>query len=245
MRFSEIESGPLTIFRPPEPGKHYIIASDVAQNVQDGDFTTAEVFEYHESEQVAEWRGRIYPDEWAEKLFALGALYNWAFIAVEANPGGGGLTTLNILFDKLGYPNLYLRQRVDRTDTKISYHHLGWLTTGKTKPVMYNELAEALRNGWIVLHSEALIREAFKVQYDPQKRGQEAFGALPPAHDDLVDALAIYWQARKQFSPAQAVKPDVHGMLVDAGVVPEKKPFDPWELLEEDAEDLMTKWIHS
>lgn len=210
-----MDKGPLKILVPPERDKFYVVAVDVAQNVPGGNFTCANVFEYEHFEQVAVWHGRAYPDEFAYKLFCLGHLYNTAFIAVEANPAGGGGTILSILCNKLHYPNLYFRERVNTLSRKVSPERPGWVTTGTSKPPMYNEMSEVVRSVLLedeepqmFLHDPDTVEEMTKVIYDPAKRGQNAFGAVPPDHDDISDSVCIAYQARKQCAPPTAPDPD-------------------------------------
>lgn len=212
IEFFEIEKAPLRILVPPELDKHYVIGADVAINVPDGCYSCAQVLEYEHAEQVAVWHGRCDPDVFGHELNLLGHFYSQAFIAVEANPGGGGETVLKVLYRDHNYYNLYFRQRSGTMTEKVSFDRPGWFTTSRTKPVMYTELAMALRKPDsdeapdLILHDEFTIRELGRILYDPQRRGQDAYGAKRPDHDDYSDALAIAWQARKQFFPP--VKPD-------------------------------------
>lgn len=211
-----MDKGPLKILVPPEPDKHYVMAIDSALNVSGGDYVCAQIVEWRHNEQVAVWHGRAHPDEFAHKAYVLGHLYNTAFIAVEANAGGGGGTILSILLNKFNYPNLYFRERLDTVSRQISTERPGWMTTGKSKPTMYNDMSEVIRSvldedeaPQIILHDRETVEELACIQYDPAKRGQDAFGAVAPDHDDYSDALCISFQARKQFFPSPDPDPDI------------------------------------
>jgi len=179
---------------PPERRRYYVIGADVAEGVRGGDFSCAQVVDYDFVEQSAIWHGRVSPDIFGHILYTLGAYYNWAFIAVEANSIGS--TVLHVLHD-LGYPNLYYRERLDPLTRKVVSDKLGWLTTTKTKGPMLHELGKRIREGSVVLHDKLTIDELMSFTYDTSKSGKEQYGAEPGCHDDTPIALAIALAARE------------------------------------------------
>src|SRR5436190_2079421 len=65
--------------------------------------------------------------------------------AVECGQGPG-MTTQDILFKRIGYPNLYIWQVLDNRDLSKSYTtKLGWWTTRQSRPIIIQELYHALK----------------------------------------------------------------------------------------------------
>jgi len=200
------EDGPLHIYRLPEKGRWYILAADVAEGVPHGDYSAAQVLDYETLEQVAMWHGRITPDLFGLAIYNLGAFYNYAFIAVEANSKGD--TSLTALVDA-GYPHLYFRERIDPLTRKPVANKVGWLTGTKTKAPALHKLNTLLRlslkDEGIVIHSRTTLDELSGYTYDTSRAGNKQFGAEQGAHDDTVDSLFIAVAVRE--SP-QAMPPE-------------------------------------
>lgn len=93
------------IWKHPERGHKYLIGADVARG-DASDNSTFVVIDMNTGEEVAEYRGKIYPDGMAEILNDYGRRYNNALVAVEANTFGN-----HTLIDlkKLNYPNIFYR----------------------------------------------------------------------------------------------------------------------------------------
>jgi len=124
-------SGNLWIWKHPEPGVFYDIGADISQGTEEGNLSTAEVIERHTKCQVAEWRGRIGPIEFAKPLALLGTYYNNAQIAPEVN--SMGCATLAELTKD--YYNLYRWRYRDEVVPRLS-KKLGWVTTRSSKDLL-------------------------------------------------------------------------------------------------------------
>jgi len=75
---------------------------------------------------------------------------------------------------------------------------LGWPTNARTRPLMLDELSEAIAEGHLLIHSEGLIDECLTfVTTDSGSREAQS-----GKHDDRVIAAAIAWQVRNQAKPA-------------------------------------------
>jgi hypothetical protein len=72
--------------------------------------------------------------------------------------------------------------------------HLGWLTTTATRPLLVDQLEEALRTAGISLHDGGSIDQfgAFAYSDDGRPEAQEGY------HDDDVLAAGIAWQVRRR-----------------------------------------------
>ena len=113
-------------------------------------------------------------------------------IAPETNNGGAyecdKLNTLN----KQGKYKIYKRKKVgvgqqEETET------LGWTTSTSTRPIMLQDLKDAVDNATLKIYDEKTINEMFAFVVKQTSTGWKA-QAETHAHDDLVMALAIAWQ---------------------------------------------------
>ena len=181
--FAENERGYLRIWKFPEEGHRYAIGADVAEGLELGDYSTAEVLDRATMEQVAEWHGHIAPDLFAIELDRLGRFYHKALIGVEVN--NHGLTTLTKIQD-LNYPDLYQREILDQAK-KVTTLRMGWQTNSQTKPLMVDEMARCIRERLIGLRSKELIEEC--MSYVVQADGKT--GAQVGCFDDRVIGMAI------------------------------------------------------
>jgi len=180
----------LLIWRPPEQGREYVIGADVGEGLAHGDPSAACVLDRETGEQVAELHGRIAPGRFARLLAALGMLYLGAELAVESN--NHGHATLDALHNTLNYSPLYHYRRYDQSG--LAGEALGWPTNARTKPLMIDDLAEAIGEGHLLIHSDGLVDECLTfITTDTGSRE-----AQPGKHDDRVIAAAIAWQVRKR-----------------------------------------------
>ena len=177
----------LTVWQRPERWSGYALGVDTAEGLGHGDYSCVQVIDAKNGEQAAVWHGRIPPDELATEVYRIGLWYGNALCCVEAN--NHGLTTITQL-RQLGYPNLYRRRGLNQQSQRIS-QEFGWLTTRTSKPLMIDELAQALKNEELTLHDEYTFAELRT--FTRNDRGQ--MSGSP--HDDRVMALALANQMRK------------------------------------------------
>lgn len=187
--FRPADDGYLKIFKQPVRSHRYLIAADSSDGIPGGDPACAQIIDLSTWEQAAVLHGQIPPDIFGTKLFALGAFYNWAFIAPEVN-NQGLVTTLKLR--DLFYPAHLIahHEKVNfdiTTGERKSYEELGWNTNSKTKPLIISDLTEALRELLIVLHDTDTLAELnhYSLLADNTMGGSGGY------HDDRVMALAI------------------------------------------------------
>lgn len=181
--------GFVKMWKPPLLGHRYIVAADVAEGIEGGDYSASGVYDWDEFEKVASWHGHTEPDEFGKELGMLGKIYNFALVGVEANKDGG---TVNTRLRNDGYPYLFYRQDLERrTNRRVS--RLGWLTTPSTKPIMINSLAAAMRDG-LRIPDRDMIQEM--TTYVIHKNG--SVGAQSGCNDDRVIEGAIAMEIRKR-----------------------------------------------
>lgn len=181
----EKHKGPLRIWKTPEKDHVYAIGSDVAEGLRDGAYSTGEVIDLGDSEQVAEWHGHIAPDLLAEVLELLSAYYNQATIIPESWPGPGEVTTSHLL--SKGGVRVWAGQNIDRP---------GFHTNSRTKPLMIASFVAALRDFSLTIRSPELLEECHAFVYDES-------GAMGPGlgnFSDRVMGMGIAWYATRDMA---------------------------------------------
>ncbi len=190
---SVISAPPLKVWDLPEPGEKYVIGGDVAEGLEiassgkAGDYSVATVVRTRDAKVVARWRGHIDPDMFGEEIYDLGVFYNQALVAVEVN--NHGLTTIAKLKDLL-YRNMYRQEKGHEEWFEESTSRLGWRTTSKSKPLMIDGLATAIRESVIIDLDSTFINECMTYVVDENGRTNAQVGC----HDDTVISTAIAFQ---------------------------------------------------
>lgn len=185
------KDGFLKIYQESQPEERYVIGADTCESALTHDEACAQVIKRSTWTQVAHMHGHINPEDFALKLSALGAYYNNALLCPERN--GPGLVTVTRLAD-MHYPNLCKIQRSTVSDSGqwIETEEYGFHTNVKTKPLIIDQLASALRNLLIVLHDAKTLEELETyVVKQVNKEGYVEMGAEEGFRDDCVMALAV------------------------------------------------------
>ena len=144
------------------------------------------LIDFEQSEVVATMQGRWRPEIFAKKICSLGDEYFNAALGIERN--NHGHSVINTAYNTLHYGNLYRERKPDGKAGEI-----GWLTTGRTRPVMLDEFEEALRHEDIDVNDPRILQEC-RTFVD---NGAGKYEASPGNYDDLVFAASIAWQMRK------------------------------------------------
>jgi len=181
--------GRVLIFKKPEENRQYIAGGDVAGGGPSGNESVLKVLDVEKCEEVALLHGRWRPEVFAHHCAALAHVYNNALLAIESN--NHGHSTLNTLINDVGYPCLY--HHMDYATGKPRKEP-GWITDGKTRPIMINELRAAIESRWLICRDRMLLAQALTFKLD---RDEEKYKAAPGCFDDDIMATAIAIQARK------------------------------------------------
>lgn len=187
IQFHPNPHGKLRIWKVPEVGHVYGIGSDVAEGLEGGAYSTGEVIDLGDSEQVAEWHGHIDPTLFADVLAVLGKWYNWATLVPEAWPGQGSITTARLLSEAVRYPKVWKSIESDRH---------GFETTNKSKPLMIAELNTALRDMRVAIRSKHLLAECQAYIYKENGEMAPSIGAF----SDLLMGFGIGWYATRDLA---------------------------------------------
>jgi len=101
---SKLMGNSLWIWKEPVEGHKYIMGIDVSRGDSE-DFSSIQIIDFEEREQVLEYVGKIPPDTLAEVAYKWGMMYN-SYVVVDIT-GGMGITTVRKM-QELGYKNLYV-----------------------------------------------------------------------------------------------------------------------------------------
>jgi hypothetical protein len=190
----------LWIWRYPDPGKQYMIAADTARG--DGeDFSTFQVLEMENYEQVAEYKGKLPTNTFAQLVVSNAINYNNAFVIPE-NTGIGHSVCMKIL--ELEYRNMFWTTK-DLTKIHQENVHMssfspwdvpknaipGFTMSSKTRPQVIARFEEDIRKKQIILHSKRLFDEVMTFVFENGKPQ-----AMDTYNDDLIMAIAIAMYVR-------------------------------------------------
>ena len=177
----------LWIWKEPVIGHKYIMGIDVSRGDSE-DYSTFQIIDFDEREQVAEYVGKIPPDIMADISFKWANMYS-CFVVIDIT-GGMGVSTARKM-QELGYRDLY----VDGVDYQNKWKYdpkqnekIPGINFNSKRVQIIAAFEEAVRHNFII-HSNRLLNEMNTFVYvggrpDHQK-GQ---------HDDLLMsvAMAIY-----------------------------------------------------
>jgi hypothetical protein len=193
-KFATITANETTmqVFKRPEEGRQYILASDVARG--DGkDYSTIQVLDVETLEQVAEYRDKVGPDLFPFVINAVGHMYNMAYVVIEANSFGLGVCF--DIRDKFKYKRNRLYFSKNIKDIHVRHHNYkvnegteipGFQTSRRNRVLLVKAIIEHMREGSLILHSKKLMIEFQTFVMNGDKPEHEK-----GANDDLIMALGI------------------------------------------------------
>ena len=142
------------IWEEPRPESQYIVVADVARG--DGsDFSVAHVFDVQSMTQVAEYQGKITPDQFAPLLHSIASEYNDGLLIIENNSLGIGVLSRLQEYD---YKNLYYsvkstHEYVDQVTAEAIGGVAGFTMSMKTRPLVIAKFEEFVRNKLITINT--------------------------------------------------------------------------------------------
>lgn len=188
------EGGPIRIRKMPEQGVPYVLGGDTAGTGSDK--FAAHVLDNRTGEQVAVLHHQFGERMFAEQMYCLGMYFNTALIGVEINYS----TYPEMLLEELGYPRLYVRQRLDNFTGKM-VDAFGFETTTRSRPVVIDGLKDVAKQALETITDYDTLGEMLTFVYDEKWKPQAENGE----HDDLVMSLAIAHYIRPQQTTKVAV----------------------------------------
>ena len=181
------ERGPLRIRKHPEEGVPYVLGGDTAGT--GSDFFAAHVIDNRTGEQIAVLHHQFGERMFAEQVYCLGMYYNEALVGIEVNYS----TYPEMVLEELGYPNLYVRKRLDNYTGKLM-DAFGFETTTTTRPAIIDGLKDVAQSALETITDYDTLGEMLTFVYDEKWKAQAEEGE----HDDLVLSLAITHFIRAQ-----------------------------------------------
>lgn len=186
----EAAENSLHIWVPPSKTARYIMGADTATG-HGNDNSAFHVFDIDTMQQVAEYNGKLKPDEFADLANEIGLKYNKALIAAENN--AVGIAFIQQL-RHLQYPNLYYTKKGTVAEGQAfatayppgNQYVAGVTTTGNNRSLMLNKLDELLREEKVIFHSDRMRAEMQTFVWH-NERPEARSGAF----DDLIMAAAF------------------------------------------------------
>jgi hypothetical protein len=164
---------------------NYVISADVSRG--DGaDYSTFHVIDTTDSEVVAEFRGKVPPDQLAVLLMEAGSRYGNATLCPESNTYGYAVL---MKLQEMGYQNIYFAKEKDRFNALYGNGMIskaGFSTQGTSRAQILTKLEEMIRNNKVSLYSSRTVSELKTFIW----KGTKA-QAQRGKNDDLVMSLAI------------------------------------------------------
>ena len=186
-------NGDYLVYRRRVPGCQYIIGADPAEgrlvSTDSPDFSAAVVIDRDTGEEMASYRARIPPEDFAYELAEIGRDYNDALIAVERNVGGSTIITLE---RECLYPNVYYHRDWNRERAKV-IPVAGLPMNRLTRPVALNDIRRFVDDAPEMIRDLRFVGEALTFTRD--EKGKPV--AQQGAHDDTVFARALAYYARE------------------------------------------------
>lgn len=167
----------------------YVISGDVSRGDSE-DYSAFHVINADSHEVVAEYKGKIKVDKFAQLLIHVAQLYGSALIVVENN--SFGLAVLMKLIE-LKYPNIYWEEKGTHSYSEgfVDFENddnivPGFTTSMSSRILMMDLLEESLRLDKIIIYSKRMVDELRNFIYENGKPK-----ARKGTNDDLVMALSI------------------------------------------------------
>jgi hypothetical protein len=189
--FEKNPSGLFYIWEYPDSKCDYVIGADVAEGIEvvpgdtkRTDYSVASVFKRDPFKKVAQFRGKVEPDIFADYLYLLGWYYNLAWICCEKNKDGNYVNKL--LDERYSYVfyKIILDEKTERKTRKV-----GWVTDTISRPIMVGDLAKVIREKTMINYSEDSAQEYLNFIINKRGKPEAKFGT----NDDVVfaDGLAL------------------------------------------------------
>jgi len=178
----------------PDYARDYLVVADVARG-DGGDYSAFHVFDVESVKQVAEYKGKIPPNEFGNMLVTVATEWNNALLAIEnANIGWAaiqpaldrGYQNLHYTYKDDGYTDadVQLKKGYDMKDK--SQMVPGVSTTTRTRPLMISALEMYMRQKTPIIRSKRLIQELLVfVWLNGKAQSQQGY------NDDLVMSFCI------------------------------------------------------
>jgi len=216
----------LWIWKEPVVGHKYIMGVDVSRGDSE-DFSSFQIIDFDEREQVAEYVGKLPPDTMAEICYKWANMYS-CFIVIDIT-GGMGVSTSRKL-QEMGYKDLY----VDGVDTankwkydSKSHEKIPGLNFNNKRVQIIASFEEGMRHGFKIYSSRLFNEMNTFIYINGRPDHQKGH------HDDLIMSVAMAtYVAESSFSNLTKVVEHTKAMIESWAVsnndqVAKKLEFNP------------------
>lgn len=187
IRWQDDKDGFIKIYKDVKKGYPYVIGGDTSGDGSDN--FTGQILDNVTGEEVAVLKHQFDEDVYARQMYCLGEYYNTALLTIEANFSTYPIKEL----ERLGYKNMYVREREDNFTGSITKAY-GFKTTSLTRPVIIANLVQVARDNINLINDRETLEEMLTFIRNEKGRPE----AMNGAHDDLIMALAIAHHSRSQ-----------------------------------------------
>jgi len=192
-RWMHLPGGYEVRWKEPDMTREYVAGCDTSEGLPGCDLNGVGILDKVSGEQVASIHGLFNPRVLAGHAVRICTDYNKAMLGIERENHGHAVIQRVV---ELGYrkphfrggPLFYFDKKQD-----VRKSRAGWTTNGETRPIMLEDLAEAVENRWMKVHDQDFLGECLSFRL--QSNGK--FEADSGAHDDQVMKWAVAWQMRK------------------------------------------------
>lgn len=178
------------IYRPPMPGRKYVLGADPAEGNPTSDDSALTVVEHATGEECAVLAGKVEPATFGGYIKLVSAYYNFAPAMVERNNHGHTV----ILWLKDNAPRVRLLHGHDwDVTTHETDEKLGWMTSTLGKALLYTEAADHFRQNADLNEQGQVGKHPTKVLHSERSYFQLASieGATLKAPDQMHDDHAV------------------------------------------------------
>jgi len=192
----------LVCYTDPNKDHEYVIAADIVEGTEDGDYACVIVYDRNLKSIAATYYSRLDEVLMARIIKIIAILFtfeeDYPWVAIETT--GPGLSTFDKAVD-LDIPNLFMAPRYDVVNNGVTFKK-GWRTDSASKRELISGIKEWLIDEAGAIHSQRLIGEMLTFIRTSTGKARAKKGA----HDDMVMAFGIAIQV-DQLAPSMKSKP--------------------------------------
>jgi len=176
----------LWTWKDPVPGHRYIIGVDVGTGTGN-DYSSIQVIDVGEYEQVCEYKGYISTPNFTRLIKKIAQWYNEAFVVIESNSIGEAVFN-GLYYSELDpYSNLFKQLKKKNNVSRYT----GWITDVKTRKLIVNDFIDwmTVPELWdtVKVYSKRLWLEMNTWIWNGGNKAEHAAGS----HDDSIMGFAI------------------------------------------------------
>ena len=182
----------LWIWEDVKPGHMYMLTSDTATG-HGKDFSTMQLIDVYENEQVGEYKYQIPTDKMGEKIKEIARYYNNAYVVIETNHPGPAVfnEVYNSKIDP--YYNCY--------SIRKGKNIVSWETTAKSRVLLIEDMFKDIENGYTKIYSSRLLEEIKVFNWSDSGKPE----ALKGYNDDLVLAYSMFAHLKDECFSSQPI----------------------------------------